>query len=674
MESKFMSFKLNLITISMIAMSSPVMAANFAVGNANMDSVNTKNYECNRCISSAGYQGEVTLAAGYNDINDIHAANALGTDNNGGIAAVSGNIKYQGESGYEAKIQAYQLGMDNGFAHLSGGQAGLYEFNLDIDSIKTYQAGGVQSSLWHNNGMLTPSDSLNEFDLNQQREKVGLGFEFDQDFYGVFVKYSQEDKTGYKSSSLVSPSPINFGLPTDSTTQQLDAGIHLSGDNWLTELSYFGSYYENNIDNLSLPYVNDVYSATPDNQAHQVSLSGQYQLHRTVMNGRIVAGRMIQDEDLIQMAGNPLQNWDGQIDTLDGRFALTSMITNRLRLGGSIDYTKRDNQSSTAEFAQYNFNSLTGAFRQNTPRDLERNTYKVNASYRIASGYRLQAGYDRKDVDRTFSDREQTNDDNLWMKFNVRALDNVNVNLKVEHANRSGSEYEASDLTSSESNSLLRKYYLADRDRNALEFKIVHNPTDWMNLGITTRYAKDEYDDTKIGLTESEDYGYDVNVNIQFNQYIDGYVFGSQQWINSNQAGSQSFSSSDWQDDIEDEFINIGTGLSYSGLMQDRLIVGIDYLFSNSISDTLVHSYIGSTDTRSTYGDYYSYSHSASMYADYALSEQMALKLTYRYERYFDTDAANVGVNDIAGMITLGDINHNYNAHQVMLAFTYKLR
>ena len=383
---------------------------------------------------------------------------------------------------------------------------------------------------------------------------------------------------------------------------------------------------------------------------------------------------MLQDEDLIQMTGNPMQNWDGQVDTLDGRFALTSMITNRLRLDGSIDYIKRDNQSSTAEFVQYNYNSLTGAFRQNTLRDLERSTYNVNASYRIASGYRLQAGYERKDVERTFSEREQTNDDNFWMKFNVRALDNVTVNLKVEHANRSGSKYEANNLTSSENNSLMRKYYLADRDRNAFELKLTHTPNNWMNLGITTRYAKDEYDDTQIGLTESKDYGYDANVNIQFNEYIDGYLFGSQQWINSNQAGSQSFSSLDWEDDIEDEFINLGAGLRYSGLMQDRLTLGVDYLFSNSISDTLLYSNVNAIDMSSTYDEYYSYSDSASMYADYVLSEQMALKLTYRYERYFDTDAANVGVNDIAGMITLGDIDHNYNAHQVMLAFTYKLR
>ncbi|NKF52736.1 MtrB/PioB family outer membrane beta-barrel protein, partial [Shewanella sp. WXL01] len=119
----------------------------------------------------------------------------------------------------------------------------------------------------------------------------------------------------------------------------------------------------------------------------------------------------------------------------------------------------------------------------------------------------------------------------------------------------------------------------------------------------------------------------------------------------------------------EDQFINLGAGLNYAGLMQDKLSLGLDYNFSNSISDTYP---IGS-DTGVLYGDYYSYRHGASAYANYAIDEQMALKLTYRYERYFDTDAATVGVNDIPGMITLGDINHNYNAHQVMLSFTYKL-
>jgi hypothetical protein len=52
----------------------------------------------------------------------------------------------------------------------------------------------------------------------------------------------------------------------------------------------------------------------------------------------------------------------------------------------------------------------------------------------------------------------------------------------------------------------------------------------------------------------------------------------------------------------------------------------------------------------------------------------MALKLAYQYERYYDTDYAQIDVNTVLGLITLGSLNHNYNAHQVMLSFSYQLR
>ncbi|MBR9729595.1 MtrB/PioB family decaheme-associated outer membrane protein [Shewanella intestini] len=668
-----MSFKLNMITLAMTLAATPAMAANFSVGNANTDAVNFSQYECKRCTQTQGYTGEVSVNAGYNSVDDIHAGNALGTAEDSTISAISGDLHYQNEEGYQAKLQTHLLGMDNGFARFSAGKSGVYSINLDYDSIKTYQAGNIESPFWHNNGMLTVSDTMRVLDLAQQREKIGLGVELKQDLldsrFIANASFSQEDKTGHKSSSLVAPNPINFGLPVDARTKQLDADINISGDNWLAALAYQGSYYENKITHISLPHLYDVQAATPDNQAHLVSLSGQYQLNHTVMSGRLASGRMIQDEDLITVSDSPLQSWDGQVDTLDGRFAISTMFTHRLRLGASFAYSDRDNHSSTTEFTQYNYNSVTGTFRQNKPQDITRHTYKLSANYRIASGYRLQTGYDRKAVARTFTDREQTHDDSLWMKLNVRAFDKFNVSIKGEHANRSGSEYEASKETSSENNTLLRKYYLADRKRNAVELNINHMPNNWISVDLSTRYANDDYHNTQIGLTEAQDYGYNFNVNLQFSKFLSAYGFGAQQWINSNQAGSQSYGAADWQADVEDQFIHLGAGLNYGGLMQDKLNLGLDYSFSNSISDT----YPTGSDTGELYDDYYSYHHSTSAYANYAIDEQMALKLTYRYERYFDTDAATVGVNDIPGMITLGDINHNYNAHQVMLSFTYKL-
>ncbi|MCL1067386.1 MtrB/PioB family decaheme-associated outer membrane protein, partial [Shewanella olleyana] len=230
------------------------------------------------------------------------------------------------------------------------------------------------------------------------------------------------------------------------------------------------------------------------------------------------------------------------------------------------------------------------------------------------------------------------------------------------------SEYQATELTSSEDNSLLRKYYLADRERNEVELRVSHTPLNWLSVDFTGRYAKDDYDDTVIGLTASEDYGYDINLNMQLTKHVSAYGFAGQQWINSAQAGSQSYSSPDWYADVEDEFINLGAGLSYGGLMEDKLTLGADYLFSNSSSDTYV-----TAEGTSPYGDYFSYNHSASLYANYALNDDMALKLTYRYERYYDTDDAQMTPDQVPGMVTLGELNHNYNAHQIMLNFSYVL-
>ncbi|MGI2178004.1 MtrB/PioB family decaheme-associated outer membrane protein [Shewanella frigidimarina] len=668
-----MRFKFNLITLSLLAISGAItgsaMAADFGVNKANTSTVNQQVFQCKRCPQVAGYTGTIGVNAAYIDSDDIHSGNAFGTDNDGANGSVDADLHYRNTAGYKAKFQAHQLGLDNGFAHLEAGKSGHYKLVADYQQLTRYQSGDARSQLWYKDGVLTPSEHTQIQELSLQRNKAGLGLSYGQDFYQAYVRYEHENKTGYQSSSIVTPRPVNFGLPVDANTDNLTAGLSLSGDSWTTNLNYFVSQYKNDVDALSLPYLYDVFAPVPDNQAHQISLSGQYQLNRTVMSGRLASGKMTQDDDLIQMSGNPLQNWDGEVDTLDGKLSVTSLLSNKLRLGGSVDYSKRDNKGSVWEFAQYEVNGISGAFKQNIPLDTERRGLKLNASYRLSSDYRLQAGYDRKEMERSYGDREQTNDDALWAKLNVRAMDDIKLTFKASLDNRGGSEYQTSELTSSETNPLLRKYYLADRKRTAFEAKFNHTPTSWLSVDMTARYAKDDYNETQLGLTESEDYGYDINLGLQLNAHLSGYAFAGQQWIDAAQAGSQGFSSPDWFADIEDEFINLGAGFNYSGLLEDRLSLGGDYLFANSASNTLV-----TYDVTTPQGDYTSFNHSLKLHANYALSEEMALKLAYQYERYYDTDYAQIDVNTVPGLTTLGSLNHNYNAHQVMLSFSYQLR
>ncbi len=672
-----MRYPLNLITLALISasgsmMSTSLLAADFGVNNANTASVNMDKYQCKRCPDNAGYTGQLGLGVAYSDSDDIHSANAFNNED-GTTGVLNANIQYRGEQGYQAKAVVTNLGMANSRAHLEAGKTASFNAELDYRQLSQYQHDDAQSQLWYANGTLTPSSQVQTQELSLKRKQIGMGLsaqhQFGEQDYQVFAKYSQEEKTGYKASSFVSPRPTHFGLPVDATTDKFSSGLSVSGQNWLTTVNYQYSEYDNQIDSLSLPYLADVYAPAPDNSAYQLSLAGNYLYGRTAISALVATGRMIQDAAVIQTTGNPIQNWDGQIDTTDGKFNITSMVSNRLRLGASVSYSKRDNKSSTWEFAQLESDGISGAFKQNVLLDSEKLTYKLNLSYRIDSDYRLQAGIDRKELERSYSDREQTDETKLWTQLNVRSIANSKLKLKASYGQRDGSQYQASGLTSSIENPLLRKFYLADRDRLAFEAKFSHAPASWINVSLTGRYADDDYSDTSLGLTASEDISYNLNLDLMFAKQFTGYAFAGQQWIESKQNGSQSFSTADWSADVEDEFINLGLGVNYAGLMQNKLSLGLDYLFANSNSDKQV-VYM----TSQPQGDYYSYRHSAELYANYKVSEQLGVKLGYQYERYYDTDNAQVDVSAINGLTTLGKLNHNYNAHQVMLSFSYQLR
>ncbi|MFB2686973.1 MtrB/PioB family decaheme-associated outer membrane protein [Shewanella mangrovisoli] len=666
-----MKFNLNLITIGLLAASASVNAADFSVKQANTSKVNTNAYQCKSCTVKQGYQGKVNANVGWASSDDIHSGNNFGDSDAGWRGSVGGDVSYrQGE--YHAAMQADELGLDNGYLHLEAGKNNLGGVQLDYSLLTRYDAT-AQTQLWHNNGLLLPDSHTRSLDLELQREKIGIGLEGELDalLNGLkgYINYDHEDKTGNRRSSLLANSgPINFALPVDATTQNINAGISIDQHQWQSELAYNGSYYRNHINHLSLPYADNVYAATPDNDAHQVSLTGQYLLGSSVINGRLATGRMIQDDNLIQVSGNPLQSWDGEVETLDARIGFSSMLSPRWRLNGQLDYSDRDNKSSTWDFAQFEVDNVSGAFKQNVAMDIQRTNFKLQSSYRFNSDYRLLGGFDYKAVERNYTEREETEDSALWAKLNIRAIPKTVVDLKASYETRDGSTYDSLEATSIEENPLLRKFYLADRNRNGLELRVNHTPLQWLTVDFDAHYNNDDYDSTLIGLTGVKDYGYNVQLSAQLSNRLNVFASAGQQWIESDMAGSQAYSSPDWYTNVDDEFIDLNIGFTYDGLMDDRLSIGGNYQFANSASDTLI-----TTTTDQPYGDYYSYSHNLELYGRYALNERMGLKLSYQYERYYDTDYTEVSPYAVPGLVTLGGLNHNYNAHLLMLTFSYML-
>ena len=703
-----MKFKLNLVTLALLAnagfVSTAMAAGGYGIQDANTDKVKFNKWVCKRCVIETGVNGTVGVGMGYNNSDDIRSANAFAAEDELAYK-VDADLKYVSGSGYRATIEADNLGMENGRLEINAGKTGKYNLNLNYRQIATYKTdsamtpyqgvGGDHLTLgddWQTAGssqdMTQLYSSLNPIELSLKRKRAGLGFEYSFDaepgekLWTTYLNYQREDKTGLKqtSGSFYNQSMM-LAEPVDHTTDTMEAGIKLKGDNWFTALSYSGSSFKNQYSQLTFDNAFDptfgaqtqgTMALDPDNEAHTVSLMGQVSANRTSLSGRIHYGQMTQDQEFVTSGYGyqmPAESLDGRVDMTGVNVKLVSRLSANLRIKASYDYSDRDNKTNVDEWTQISIDSTTGQVAYNTPYDITTQRAKLSANYRITRGMRLEAGYDYRQDDRSYQDRETTNENTLWTKFRLSQFENWDMWIKGSVGQRDGSKYQASEWTSSESNDLLRKYNLADRTRTMIEARVTHSPTEALTIDLGTRYALDDYTDTQIGLTESADLSYDISASYLINDDMILTAFYNRQNIETNQSGSTNFSTPNWYSVVEDQVDVIGAGWSYNKLMEKKLRLGLDYTYSNSDSNTQVTQGVSGD-----YGDYYAKSHNINIYGLYQASERVVLRLDYKMEKYQDNDAANeIAPDEIWNVVSFGSNSHDYTAHLIMLSMTYRL-
>ncbi|MBV7316563.1 MtrB/PioB family decaheme-associated outer membrane protein [Shewanella sp. NIFS-20-20] len=694
-----MKFKLNVITLALLAGSSLAMADGYNLNNANTAKVKFDAWQCKGCTQATEVMGTVGVGVGYNDSDDSFSGNRFGSDNEVPVA-LNANLVTKGVNGHRATVNAYQLGMDNGFIDVNASQPGDFNINANYQTITT----------WHNDQAMTPyqgiggneltlpsnwvdasntaamtqlASSLHAIDLELKRERYGLGLSYQADsLWSTFVDYEREQKTGLKtaSGSFYNQSMM-LAEPVDYTTDTLAAGIALSGDNWLSQLSYQGSMFSNNYSQLNF---DNAFSPTfgaqtrgamaldPDNQAHTVALRGQWRQAGTVINGRLYLGQMSQDQALVTSGYGyqlPTDAVDAKIDLTGATLKLVQKLSSQVRMQASYDYYDRDNQTQVDAWTQITINDVNGKVSYNTPYDYTNQQVKLALDYRINRGMKLDGGYDYKRQERDYQDRETTDESTLWTRFSLTSFEQWDFSVKGSFGLRDGSRYQASMLTSSENNALLRKYNLADRQRTQVQMQISYAPLDSLSFDLSGRYALDDYDDTVIGLTETQDYSADFSANYLLTDDVTLNAFYGYQQISAEQNGSSQFGAPTWSSNIDDTFNYAGAGMVYNNLLADKLVLGLDYSYSDSSGETQV-----SQGVTGNYGDYFAKSHNVNLYATYQVSEQSSLRMDYMFEKYHDNDPANsLSTDAIWNVLSFGNLNHDYSAHMVMLSFQYKL-
>ncbi|QDF66654.1 MtrB/PioB family decaheme-associated outer membrane protein [Shewanella sp. SNU WT4] len=694
-----MNFKLNLITLALVASSSMAMADGYNLNKANTVKVKYDAWQCKACTQDTGVNGTVAVGVGYIDSNDNYSGNNFGSDNQV-PAKVDANLVTTGINGHRATVNAYQLGMDNGFIDVNAGSPGDFNINARYQNITTWKndnaltpyqgIGGNDLTLPSNwvtagntAGMTQLNSSLNAIDLTLKRDRYGLGLVYQADsLWSSFIDYEREHKTGLKtaSGSFFNQSMM-LAEPVDYTTDTLAAGVNLAGDSWFSQLSYQGSMFSNNYAQLNFDNAfNPTFGAQtqgamaldPDNQAHTVALTGQWRHSDTIVNGRLYLGQMSQDQALVTSGYGyqlPTEAVDAKVDLTGATVKVVQKLSSQVRMQASYDYYDRDNQTDVDAWTQISINDVNGKVSYNTPYDYTNQQLKLALDYRISRGMKLDGGYDFKRQERDYEDRETTDESTLWTRFSLSSFEQWNFSVKGSFGLHEGSRYQASTLTSSENNALLRKFNLADRKRSQIQAQASYAPTDSLSFDLSARYALDDYDHTQIGLTETQDYSTDIGANYLITDDISVNAFYGYQQINSKQNGSSNFNAPTWSSQIDDTFHFAGAGIAYNNLMADKLALGLDYSYSDSQGDTQV-----TQGVTGNYGDFFAKSHNVNLYATYQVSQQASVRMDYMYERYQDNDPANsLSTDAIWNVLSFGNLNHDYNAHMVMLSLQYKL-
>ncbi|WP_298444111.1 MtrB/PioB family decaheme-associated outer membrane protein [uncultured Ferrimonas sp.] len=662
-----MKFQLSVVALALLQVGT-ANGASFTLNAVDRANIDTSKWHCKRC-DSMRVDGEIGLSLLGSDADNAHAANRMGDDSEAALA-LQANVQYQ-QAGTRLQLQAQDLGMETGSGKVAY-QFDRYAVALGYQSQLTVDAAQAQGQYGVNGEQLVASTEVRTALLQKKRESWQLSGKVAGESWSSFARYGYQRHSGQQLSSVqVNKSPVNFVKPIDSSTQTLHAGTELFGPRWLAMLSYQGSVFDNSNTGLRQGQVTSLQAFAPNNEAHQAMLQGQYRFDRTSLSGRVVKGWRYQNQDYVDGAGVAagISHLNGEVTTLAANFKLASALSRNLKVNAKFDYRDRDNRTPIQLFNAVEYDPLSGQASHNVALDSEKAAYQLEANYRFAQGGRLTAGVQHIYQQRSDSAREESQEQRLFAKLKYHGFEHWNFSVQGEYGQRDGSAYQAAAATSSEDNELLRKYHLADRDRTAVEFNLSQIPHPNVVIDFSVRYALDDYSANRssaLGLSESTDSGYDLAINYQPLPQLDLYLLGGQQRIESNQLGSQSFAQVDWRSDNEDRFMHIGIGSRYSGLLQQALVLGLDYSYSQSESDAAVTN-------QSAFADYSAWSHNANLYAEYAINAAAKLKLNYRYERYYDTDYADVSACTTEGLTPLGNLSSNYNAHQLMLTLSYVL-
>lgn len=654
--------------------------------------VDTSEWKCATCPYPKGTTGSVDVGLGAVSDASARFGDYTGLQKDGAHLVLGGNVNVRGAGGYYTDLFGSDLGLDSRAIGARTGREGLYTLHLGYSEIPRHFADDARTPFVGNGGpvlTLPGSATLQPVTLGLERKRYELGGSLigsERWSYRVSLRRDTRDGTRGLASSFFS-NAAQLAAPVDQTTDQFELATAYAGRRLQATLAYQVSRFRNDAPSLTWdnPFGLVVAGATqgrlalaPDNRFEQVSGSIGYDIGPHMRaSGDFAVGRMTQDMPFLPSTSNtllavpalPAASLDGRIDTFSGNLRFTATPIDGLRINASYARDVRDSYTDIRSYPQVATDMFVTTARSNTPFSFWRDRFKLSASYRGPGTLRLAVGIDQDNQDRRYSEVVTTRETTLWARAGIKPRDDLALALKLAHSERDNSPYGVATWFGAPENPLLRKFNLADRQRDSVGARADMNVSAALSLGLTADYSNDDYTGSLVGLTHarSVNFGADLSYALSDKTQLHAYAQGEQ--MRSRQSGSQAGIAADWQAQTKDRFEVLGLGVKHVAIA-DKLDLGADLTLSRSRSHIAVDTGVNDLPfpTAKTTLDGFK------LYANYKLDAKMSLHGSYGYEHYRAEDWHLDGVlpGTVAGLLAFGVQPQSYRVHLLRLALRYR--
>lgn len=404
----------------------------------------------------------------------------------------------------------------------------------------------------------TPPGTGGELDMRLKRTSLGLtAWKSLASTLDLEFSLKSEDKqgsrlfgTGFSCPSTTAPgcrgatgtsvasAVLMLPEPVDANHTQVEARLSYADDRLRLSGGYYGSFYNNRLNTLSpsvpgslynpvgtllplssglQPILNLPVALPPDNEAHQLDITGGYSFSRTTqLSFKLAWAQALQHQDFagsgFTAAPPGVANLGGRVTTTLAQVGLNARPTPKLTVYGDLRYEDRDDQTP---IALYNVEGTATYTNQQLPNRKTRG--RLQGAYQFAPEVRglLTGSYESIDrgvftatsaVAGISALRQNTDEGTLRAELQTTVSETFTAAFALEGSRRDGSNWlkpnsgtgvsEVPDPGAPGSGLDSTSIYmptLADRDRNKLTLRANWQPLDTLSLQFNADTGKDRY-------------------------------------------------------------------------------------------------------------------------------------------------------------------------------------